>query len=300
MDPPPGRRRTAGEAGDDAADAVANQHLDASRLGCSNSLMPNVTDRYNKLIKTLREISTLDSAGSLLSWDEQTFMPKKGAELRATQASLIARMVHEKFTSPEIGGMLGELESSELVRDRESDEAVNVRWTRRNYDRATKVPAALVEEMSRTAVLAYEKWVEAKKKSNYNEFELWLAKTLDLKRQEAKCVGYKGHIYNALLDPFEPDETAENLTQVFAALRGPLVELIGKIAASGRRAPVEILERKYPVGLQEKFARAAAERIGFDFSGGRLDLTVHPFCSGLGPGDCRMTTRYDENYFGDG
>src|SRR5882762_7971009 len=134
---------------------------------------------YQRLIVSLREISTLDSAGSLLSWDEQTFMPKKGAELRASQASLIARMVHEKFVGPEIGGMLGELESSSLVKDRESDEAVNVRWTRRNYDRATKVPAKLVEEMSRTAVLAHEAWVEARKKSNYKEFEPWLAKTLD-------------------------------------------------------------------------------------------------------------------------
>lgn len=261
--------------------------------------MPNVNDRYNNLVKTLREISTLDSAASLLSWDEQTFMPKKGAELRANQASLLARMSHEKFTDPWIGEILREVEGSELTKEKYSDSAVNIRWTRRLYDRATKVPPKLVEEMSHTAVLAHEAWVGARKKADYKEFEPWLAKTLDLKKREAECVGYKGHIYNALLDPFEPDETAENLTQVFAALRGPLVELIGKIASSGRKAPVEILERKFPSALQEKLSREAAGKIGFDFEAGRLDVSVHPFCSGLGPGDCRMTTRYDENYFGD-
>jgi len=261
--------------------------------------MPNVTDRYNNLIRTLREISTLDSAASLLSWDEQTFMPKKGAELRANQASLLARMSHEKFTDRFIGEMLRELEGSELTREKYSDSEVNIRWTRRLYDRATKVPAKLVEELSRTSVLAHEAWVGARKKADYKEFQPWLQKTLDLKKQEAQCVGYKGHIYNALLDPFEPDETAENLTQVFAALRGPLVELIGKITSSGRKAPVEILERKFPAAIQEKFSREAAGKIGFDFEAGRLDVSVHPFCSGLGPGDCRMTTRYDENYFGD-
>jgi carboxypeptidase Taq len=261
--------------------------------------MPNVTDRYSNLIRTLKEISTLDSAASLLSWDEQTFMPRKGAELRANQASLLARMSHEKFTDRWLGELLRELEGGELTREQYSDSAVNIRWTRRLYDRATKVPPKLVEELSRTAVLAHEAWVGARKKADYKGFQPWLQKTLDLKREEAKCVGYKGHIYNALLDPFEPDETAENLTQVFAALRGPLVELIGKIASSGRKAPVEILERKYPSALQERLAREAAQKVGFDFEAGRLDVSVHPFCSGLGPGDCRMTTRYDENYFGD-
>ena len=196
--------------------------------------MPNVNDRYKELVRTLKEISTLDSAASLLSWDEQTFMPKKGAELRANQASLLARMSHERFTHPWIGEMLREIEGSELTAERYSDSAVNIRWTRRLYDRATKVPPKLVEELSRTAVLAHEAWVGARKNANYQDFEPWLKKTLELKREEAKCVGYKGHVYNALLDPFEPDETAENLTQVFAALRGPLVELIGKITSSGR------------------------------------------------------------------
>ena len=196
--------------------------------------MPNVNDRYKQFISTLKEISTLDSAASLLSWDEQTFMLKKGAELRANQASLLARLSHEKFTDRFIGEMLRELEGSELTREPYSDSAVNIRWTRRLYDRATKVPPKLVEELSHTAVLAHEAWVGARKKADYREFQPWLEKTLQLKREEAKCVGYKGHVYNALLDPFEPDETAENLTQVFAALRTPLVDLIGKIASSGR------------------------------------------------------------------
>src|SRR5689334_10014636 len=102
-------------------------HLDAPAAGCSNGLMPNVNDRYKELVRTLKEITALDSCASLLSWDEQTFMPKKGAELRAEQASLLARMSHEKFTHPWIGEMLRELEGSELMRERHSDSEVNIR-----------------------------------------------------------------------------------------------------------------------------------------------------------------------------
>src|SRR5207248_11262698 len=99
--------------------------------------MPNVNDRYKQFISKLKEISTLDSAASLLSRDEQTFMPKKGAELRANQASLLARMSHEKFTDPWIGEILREVEGSELTKEKDSDSAVNIRWTRRPYERAT-------------------------------------------------------------------------------------------------------------------------------------------------------------------
>jgi carboxypeptidase Taq len=187
------------------------------------------------------------------------------------------------------------------VKDAESDAAVNARETRRSYDRARKLPPSLVEELAKTAVLGQHAWAEARAKSQFNIFEPYLAKTLDLKRKEAECVGYAktGNPYDALVEDYEPGETAASLRSVLDGLRGPLVELINKIADSDRKAPVEILERKYPKEAQEKLAREAAAAVGFDFAAGRLDVSVHPFCSGLGPGDTRMTTRYDESYFGD-
>ena len=254
---------------------------------------------YEKLTTTLREIALLGSVASVLHWDERTQLPVKGTEHRANQLSLLARMTHEQFTSPKVGELLAAVEASDLVADRATDAAVNVRETRRSYDRAIKLPASLVEEMTRTEILSQAAWVEARKKSDFAAFEPWLGKVLNLKLKEADCVGYKECRYDALLDPFEPSETAANLTKVFESLRGPLVELVGKITSSARKAPLEILERKFPAAGQEKLGREAAAKVGFDFTAGRLDVSVHPFCSGLGPGDTRMTTRYDENYFGD-
>ncbi len=122
---------------------------------------------------------------------------------------------------------------------------------------------------------------------------------MQLKKQEAECIGYTKHAYDALLDEFEPGDTTADLKLVFEQLRDPLIDLIGRIKESKRVAPAEILERHYPAAAQEKFARKAAAAIGFDFEAGRLDVSVHPFCSGFGPGDTRMTTRYNESYFGD-
>ena len=273
--------------------------LDTYRAAGLNEGMANANHAYQSLLTELKEIAVLASVGAVLEWDERTQLPSKAAEHRASQSSLLAKMVHERLTSPQIGEWLSEVENSPLGSDPRSDAAVNVRETRRRYDRAVKLPTSLVEEMSRVAVLAQQAWGEAKQKSDYPSFEPWLGKILHLKRQEAQCVGYVGEMYDALLDEFEPGETAANLRQTFESLRGPLVELIAKIVDSGRKAPLEILERNYDPQIQAKLARQAAEAVGFDFSAGRLDISLHPFCTGLGPGDTRMTTRYDPRYFGD-
>ncbi len=268
-------------------------------LLCSNALMADAQNSYASLVATLKQISLLGSIGSVLGWDERTHLPEKGAGHRANQASMLAKMVHEWFTSPAVDNLLAEVETSALVADPLSDVSVNVRETRRQYDRSRKLPSSLIEEMTRTEVMAQQAWGEARAKSDYPMFRPWMERWVHLKRQEADCVGYDKNPYDALIDPFEPGETAEGVRRTFESLRGPLVELVGKIAGSGRVAPLEILERRYPVAAQEQFARMAAAAIGFDFSAGRLDVSLHPFCSGIGPGDTRMTTRYDENYFTD-
>ncbi len=261
--------------------------------------MSTAEKAYEELRKEMRETSTLASIGSLLGWDEHTYMPPGGAENRANQSSLIARMVHERATASKIGEWLATIESSDLVGDPHSDIGANVREWRRGYDRATKIPSSLIEELSRTEVLAQQAWAEARKESSFPKFSPWLKKIVALKKQEAECVGYAEHIYDALLDPYEPDERASNLRQVFEGLRKPLVDLIGRIASSGKKAPIELTERAYAVSGQDKLSRMGATAIGFNFNNGRLDTSVHPFCSEPGPGDVRITTRYDEHHFGD-
>jgi carboxypeptidase Taq len=73
--------------------------------------------------------------------------------------------------------------------------------------------------------------------------------------------------------------------------------LLSAIQGSSRRPDRAILHRHFPKGDQERFARLAAAKIGYDLEGGRLDPTAHPFSTGIGPGDVRITTRYDENCF---
>ena len=252
---------------------------------------------YDELVTLLKETALLGSCAHLLGWDEQTNLPPKGAELRAGQMALLAGMVHEQATSPRLGELLDQLAESDAFAA-ESPEAANIREARRSYERETKLPKRLVEELSRVTTLAQQAWVGARAAKDFAEFLPWLEQVVDLKREEAEAVGYDGGVaYDALLDTYEPAMKTADVQAAFDGMREELVPLVQAIADSGRQPDVSVLKRSYPTDGQREFGRRAATAVGFDFEAGRLDEAAHPFCSGIGPGDCRLTTRYDEQFF---
>lgn len=261
--------------------------------------MPSIPEQaYAELTDHVKQTGLLESCASVLGWDEQTYMPTGGAEHRSNQLGLLAGMIHERATSPKVGEWLGAIEGSPIVADPDSISAANVREIRRDFDRATKLPRRLVEELSKTCTLGQHAWVNARKQSRFADFLPWLEKIVALKREEAQAVGYgKGVPYDALLDAYEPGMTSADVTRLFTPLRDGLVKLIAAIRESGKAPPREILTRKYPVEAQRGFSLKAATQMGFSLDDGRLDVAAHPFCSGFGPGDVRLTTRYDERHF---
>jgi carboxypeptidase Taq len=254
---------------------------------------------YEELLQRETEASVLGSCAGLLGWDEHVLMPKQGTRFRGEQNALLARLAHEMRTAPRIGELLSAVEGSPVVRDSESDAAANVREIRRSHDRAVKLPKRLVEELARATTLGQQAWQEARAKNQFPLFQPHLEKIVRLKREEAQVVGYAKVAYDALLDDFEPGAETEQIEQTFRALKRELVPLIERILGSSRKPKIEILHREYPVDRQKLLGEAAAAAIGFDFEAGRLDVTVHPFCSGIGPGDVRLCTRYDARNFGD-
>jgi carboxypeptidase Taq len=248
---------------------------------------------YDNLIYHWKEAAILSSCGSVLGWDERTYMPRNGSAHRAEQMALIAKMCHQMTTAPKVGELLAEAETAKP----DEMQAANLREIRRSYDRAVKLPSDLVEEIARVTTQAQQFWTDARANSDFATFRPWLEKIVALKRHEADAVGFQQHPYDALLDEFEPGANAEEIRFLFAALAKDLTPMVAAIFSSGKKPKREILHRDFPVAAQETFGRTAAEKIGFDFQAGRLDVTTHPFCSGIGPGDCRITTRYNPKHF---
>jgi carboxypeptidase Taq len=254
---------------------------------------------YDELIRRSREESLLASCAELLAWDEETCMPPGGVQHRAAQLALLAGLQHEKAADPRTGALLAEVERSSLVRDPDGDAAVNVREIRRAYHRATRLPRALVEEIASATSLAQHEWAAARRNADFTRFRPWLERVLALKRHEAEALGDGATPYDALLEEYEPGARSDDLARLFDDLRRELVPLVTALTYSGHRPRVALLEREYPVDRQRFLCEAVAAAVGFDFQGGRLDPTTHPFFSSIGPGDCRITTRYNAYHFSD-
>lgn len=252
---------------------------------------------FEELCSLSREAALIESMEAMLGWDERTYMPLAAGDYRAEQMTYLTGLAHQKRTSQRLGELLGELAGSDLTKEPHRDAGATIRELKRQYDKKVKLPQSLVEELTRASVLGQQAWVKAREANDFASFAPHVEKLFGLKRQQAECLGYKDAAYDALLDDFEPDAKTVDLTKVLSDLRSELVPLVQAIMQSGRQAPVEILQRQYPAAAQEAFGKAAAAAIGFDFNRGRLDVTHHPFCSGMGPHDCRITTRYDERFF---
>lgn len=239
-------------------------------------------------------------------------MPPGGVEWRAEQLALISGRVHQWVTAPEVGEWLLEAEaagseeglagSDQSVRglghpDGGAVAATNLRGWRRAYDRSTKLPLDLVEEWTRATSLAQSEWAEARRVSEFARFRPHLAGLVELARRRADAWGWEHCRYDALLEDYEPGARTAAIQGLFADLGPKLSALVGPATEKAARFPRGLLAGQYPVAAQQAFNREVAEAVGFDFQAGRIDTTTHPFCSGLGPADTRLTTRYDETDF---
>ncbi|MCH7807983.1 MAG: carboxypeptidase M32, partial [Planctomycetes bacterium] len=175
--------------------------------------------------------------------------------------------------------------------------ATNLRETRRTFERAAKVPTELVKEIAHTSAVAKAAWIKAREQSNFAEFASPLAKMVDLKKRLAEYVGYEAEAYDALMDEFEPGAKSADIETLFSHVRDETVGLLSRLQDARQKPDPTILTRRYPRAQQEILSRKMAESVGFDFTSGRCDVTVHPFCTTIGgSGDVRITTRYQEDF----
>jgi carboxypeptidase Taq len=244
----------------------------------------------NELKEKLRWISHFNSALSLLHWDMETHMPKKGGKWRAEIIGTLSEFVQRESTSEETGKLIYE---SEKEAKSDIDKAL-VRVAKKEYEKFKKVPSELWGKFAFETAKAQRIWEEAKMKSDFSIFAPQLEKVLEIVKEIAERVGYKKNRYDALLDFFEPGLTVEDLDRIIPPLREFLSSAIEKIEYSERPRDV-FKEGKYDLEKQRELSKRVLEIIGYDFEAGRIDTSSHPFTTTISHGDVRVTTRYDES-----
>lgn len=243
-----------------------------------------------ELKQRLQEISDLNGATAVLSWDQATYMPPGSAASRGRQMATLSRLAHEKFVDPAIGRLLDDLQAYAEGLPYESDDASLIRVTRRNYDKSTKVPTDLVAAFSQHSAAAYQAWTQARPANDFAAMRPYLEKTLDYSRQIADCFPGYDHIADPLIDMADEGMKAESVRRLFAELRQALVPLVQAITAQ-EPAEDSCLRQNFAEEAQLAFGQKVIQAYGFDFQRGRQDKTHHPFMTKFALDDIRITTR---------
>lgn len=259
---------------------------------------PSAEAKLEELKGRLREISDLAAAGALLGWDQATYMPKGGAGARARQGATLGRLAHEKSVDAALGKLIDELGPYADGLPYDCDEASLIRVARRDFEKAVKVPPDHVARASALGSASYDAWTRARPANDFAAMLPFLERALELSREYAGFFAPYQHVADPLIDGADEGMTTESVRALFAELRRELVPIVRAICDQPA-ADDRCLHGFFDKPAQLDFSLGVARRIGYDLDRGRLDKTLHPFCTKFSIGDVRITTRVDETNIGD-
>lgn len=253
---------------------------------------------FDEVAKYVRETALLETTLAVLEWDERTGLPADAGGYRAEQATFLSGLIHQRKTCPQYGEKLAKLQESDLVSPGgELATRATIERLSKDYKRNTQLPMDLVQAISKATVLGQQAWEQARAKDDWQMFKPHMSEVYSLRKQEAELIKGDGSLYDALLDQYEEGASSQVLTQTFADLRSELVPLVQELATASSPPSGAAWKRPVSPAKQRSISHWVAEKIGFSFARGRLDETTHPFCTTLGPDDCRILTRFHEDYF---
>lgn len=252
-------------------------------------------EKLARLKEISAELADLSYAASVLGWDQQVNMPPMGAEARGNQLATLQHLIHTKFITPELGDLLEYL--TQIAKDLhpDSDEARLIKVSRREYEQAVKVPPEFTAKFTRLTSAAFGAWREARQEGNFSKFQPFLEKIVEMNQQYAEYFAPYDHVYDPLLDRFEPGMKTMDVKQIFDALRPQQVALIQAISEAPQ-VDDAFLHQHFDEQKQWDFGVKVITQYGYDWKRGRLDKAPHPFTTNFGVNDVRITTRVDQNF----
>jgi len=251
----------------------------------------NTNNLYNQYVQHLRKLADVMYSSAVLQWDQETYMPDKGAEIRGQQLATLAGITHELGTDTKLGELLLKLKEDSSL---DAKQKRNIELSFKDYTDRKKYTTEFVQKLTLTIAETFTSWQEAKTKNDFSIYAPKLEKLLGLKKEEAKILGYKNHPYDALLDQYEPGLTTKEVEKVFVDVKEQLVPFVKEIL---KKTPPrdEFMYRKYNKDKQWNFGIELLKQLGYDFEAGRQDVSTHPFTIHFNANDVRVTTRTSED-----
>jgi carboxypeptidase Taq len=249
---------------------------------------------YESYKNAMQKIADVKYASAVLQWDQETHLPPKGGDFRGRQIATLSELAHEQFTSDEMGRLLTDLAGNN---DLSASEKRNVTLSLEDYQKSRKLPASFVRNLSEAVNRSFHAWIKARNENNFSHFLEPLHAIIELKKQEADLLGYEKHPYDALMNDYDKGLTVAITDKLFSSLReklSPLLEMI----RDQPQVNNQFLHQHFDKDAQWKFGLELLKKMHFDFDAGRQDISEHPFTTNFNSHDVRVTTRIDENDFG--
>ncbi len=254
----------------------------------------NTIELYNQYKTKMQKIADVKYASAVLQWDQETYLPPKGKDIRGRQLATLSEMAHQQFTEDATGNLLNELMSRADLNDKELK---NVQLSQYDYTKSKKLTSGFVRQMSEAVTKSFHAWIQARKENSFATFQQPLDELIQLKKQEADMLGYLHHPYNALMNDYDRGLTVAIVDKVFADLKPQLSVLLDTIK-NKPQVDNAFLHQPFDKDRQWQFGIEILKQMHFDFEAGRQDISEHPFTINFNTADVRITTRIDENDFG--
>jgi len=252
--------------------------------------------QYHKLLRRIHEIQDLRKATRVLTWDREVIMARGGNAERTHQISTLKRLSHTLYTSDEMGVLIEGAATELNGVSYESSEASLIRFLRRDYARARRLPAEFVSKASDINNDATLAWKQAREADDFSLFRPWLEQVVEVEQEKAQLLGFEDEPYDALLEIHEPGTSTAEVRTLFDKTKAELKPLYEAVLARRGRVDDSFLRQPFDIEKQKTFAHYLAERVGYDFDRGHLATAVHPFSTSLSRNDVRITTRYSPDY----
>jgi carboxypeptidase Taq len=258
-------------------------------MRCKNPVMNQILDAY-------KPMWSLNHASSLMGWDFETYMPRKGTEERGVADSQLHLLHKELLLNKNFVGLVESAKKLENLNDAEKG---IVRVLNRDITKQTKIPKELTEAESLERIRGNMVWRQAREKSDFMMYAPHLKKMIEIKKQIADKIGYEKHPYNALLDTFEEELTVDDLDKVFGVLTPSIQKVLKKLVDSGSPFCEEskLGKSKYDIQKLDELNHDILTLLQYDMERFRMDVSTHPFTETMGLNDVRITTRYEGTDF---
>jgi len=256
--------------------------------------MSTATPHYDELTRTWARMHRLGHLQSIAGWDQAANMPPKGNEARAAALAEMAALLHRMRTEPALREHLQAAEQEPL----DDLARANLREMQRHWRASNALPESLVQAQRLASSRCEHAWRRQRPANDWTGFAENFREVLRLARQEAELLSQQHGVrpYDALMARFEPGMTCAQVDRVFGEVRQWLPGLIRDVTARQAQEPVVQPAGPFALPAQRALCERVMRLLGFDFEGGRLDVSTHPFCGGV-PEDVRMTTRFSEHEF---